>query len=123
MEALAGSVESKVSMEKLVVIPRQEISQKDTDAESLKMKVAELNRKNSVIIDELETTKARLHSIDSFYKDLIQKKDKFNELLISIVDEDSHMVKKVKQLVLMCKSYKELELLSELKRALADNEE
>ena len=120
MEAVAGAVKDNDC--EIVVVNEagaKEDLEKDKDLSSLKNKLDESLKQNSVLKDQLAESKSSLDSIDKFYQDILETKDKMLKEYITITTKDSDEDVKLKRLLVKFRSDNELKLLNDLKASLA----
>ena len=122
MQVVAGTVAEGGDSDQLVVITKEasniDLKDKEQEISTLKRKVNECNKKNSLLIDELQEKRTNLGAIDNFYKDIINQKDQVISEYISILENDNEDTVKLKRLLTKFRTDSEMNLIRELKSSL-----
>ena len=120
LQAVAGAVRNTSEDEQIVVVngARSEHvvdNGHEKELERVRKKIDEVNRRNSLLKDELQEKTDSLASIDSFYKEIIVQKDltisKFND----IHDADQDTERQFKRLLTKFRTENELKFMQNLK--------
>ena len=126
MQAVAGAVAEVGDSEQLVLVTKEvsnndAIKEKEQEISTLKKKVNECNKKNSLLIDDLEEKRTNLEAIDNFYKDMLQQKDQVIAEYLSILGNDNGDTVKLKRLLTKFRTDSEINLIRELKSSLEND--
>ena len=113
LEAIAGDVNNKDNDGKDEKVLKE--------VKSLRSKLDECNKNNSLLKDKLEETTHKLSTVDSFYQDIIGQKDTVLKEYCSIIKDDTNETIKVKRLLTKFRTENEVKLVNELKVSLSNS--
>ena len=126
LQAVAGMVKDDHSNEQIVVVskkmPDNHVLENEKELEKMKKSINELNRCNSLLKDDLQEKTDNLATIDSFYKEIINQKDKTISKYNDIYDADQDTERQFKRLLTKFRTENELKFMESLKESLEKDE-